>query len=69
MPKSRQYVKRQRTAKLSDDDNKKVSELEGEADKLRKEETEMIGQYAATQPVVKQLIDLALLGNGLPEGS
>ena len=54
--------------KLSDDDNKKVSELEGEADKLRKEETEMIGQYAATQPVVKQLIDLALLGNGLLKG-
>ena len=54
--------------KLSDDDNKKVSELEGEADKLRKEETEIIGQYAATQPVVKQLIDLALLGNGLLKG-
>ncbi len=54
--------------KLSDDDNKKVSELEGEADKLRKEETEMIGQYAATQPIVKQLIDLALLGNGLLKG-
>ncbi|WP_303746139.1 hypothetical protein, partial [uncultured Muribaculum sp.] len=50
------------------DDNKKVSELEGEADKLRKEETEMIGQYAATQPIVKQLIDLALLGNGLLKG-
>ena len=55
--------------KLSDDDNKKVSELEGEADKLRKEETEMIGQYAATQPVVKQLIDLALLGNGMLRGA
>ncbi len=28
----------------------------------------MIGQYAATQPIVKQLIDLALLGNGLLKG-
>ena len=38
-------------------------------DKIRKNQTEIISQYAATQPLVRQLIDLALLGNGLLKGA
>lgn len=54
---------------MSDDDKKKVENLQAEVDKLRKEETGIISDYAAGQPLVKQLIDLALLGNGLLTGA
>lgn len=54
--------------KMSDDDTKKASELEAEVNKLRAEETKTISDYAAGQEKVKQLIDLALLGNGLLKG-
>ncbi len=54
--------------KLSDDDSKKVSELEKEVNTLRDNETKVISDYAAGQAQVKQLIDLALLGNGLLKG-
>lgn len=55
--------------KMSDEDSKKTSALEEEVSKLRTEETKTISDYAAGQPKVKQLIDLALLGNGLLKGS
>lgn len=54
---------------MSDDDKKKVEGLQAEVEKLRKDETGMIADYAAGQPLVKQLIDLALLGNGLLTGA
>lgn len=54
--------------KLSDDDTKKTSDLEGKVNKLRAEETKVISDYAAGQDKVRQLIDLALLGNGLLKG-
>ncbi len=54
--------------KMSDDDTKKASDLEAEVNKLRAEETKTISDYAAGQEKVKQLIDLALLGNGLLKG-
>lgn len=54
--------------KLSDDDTKKTSDLEGDVNKLRAEETKVISDYAAGQDKVRQLIDLALLGNGLLKG-
>lgn len=53
---------------MSDEDKQKVSNLESEVEKLRKQETDMISEYAMTKPVVKQLIDLALLGTGLLKG-
>ncbi len=55
--------------KMSDEDSKKTSAFEEEVSKLRAEETKTISDYAAGQPKVKQLIDLALLGNGLLKGS
>lgn len=54
--------------KMSDDDTKKTSDLEAEVNTLRAEETKTISDYAAGQEKVKQLIDLALLGNGLLKG-
>ena len=54
--------------KMSDYDTKKTSDLEAEVNKLRAEETKTISDYAAGQEKVKQLIDLALLGNGLLKG-
>ncbi len=54
--------------KMSDENKQKVNELEAEVEKLRKQESDMVSEYAGTQPVVKQLIDLALLGTGLLKG-
>ena len=55
-------------AKMSDEDNQKLAETEGEIAKLRDEQNNIITEYAAGQDTVKQLIDLALLGNGLLKG-
>ncbi|MBD5209754.1 MAG: molecular chaperone HtpG [Bacteroidales bacterium] len=50
-------------------DKQKSVELEKEVGAIRENMTKQISEYAATQPLVKQLIDLALLGNGLLKGS
>lgn len=55
--------------KLSDDDTKKSAQLEGEVNELRNQQDTAVSDYAKGQPLVKQLIDLALLGNGLLKGS
>lgn len=52
-------------------DNKETDEtkkLELEVSELRDEQETLITEYASTQMIVKQLIDLALLGNGLLKG-
>ncbi len=56
-------------------DNKPTPEQEAEekklmesVDKSRKEQDSIVTTYAAGQPAVKQMIDLALLGNGLLQG-
>lgn len=54
--------------KLDAEQEKKSSELEGEVNKAREQQTEIISKYAASQPLVGQLIDLALLANGLLRG-
>ncbi len=54
--------------KLSDEAHKLVDTLEAEVNDARKSMTDAISNYAKTQPLVKQLIDLALLGNGLLKG-
>jgi len=43
-------------------------ELMASVDKSRKEQETIISDYAKTLPQVKQMIDLALLGNGLLQG-
>ncbi len=54
--------------KMSDEDKTKMNELEKKVNDARDKETEVISHYASKQPLVKQLIDLALLGNGLLKG-
>lgn len=48
---------------------KQIQDLMATVDKARKEQSALISEYAATQPVIRQLIDLALLGNGLLKGA
>ncbi|MDE6345280.1 MAG: molecular chaperone HtpG [Muribaculaceae bacterium] len=50
-------------------DKTKSLELEKEIGVIRDNMSKQISEYAATQPLVKQLIDLALLGNGLLKGA
>ena len=53
---------------LSDEDNATISTLEDSVKVLREDEAQITSEYATTQPIIKQLIDLALLGNGLLKG-
>lgn len=50
-------------------DKTRVTELEKQVGETREKMTAAIKEYAAGQPVVKQVIDLALLANGLLKGA
>lgn len=52
------------------DDKKKdeTGELEKKAEEIRAEENKVISEYAGSNDKVKQLVDIALLGNGLLKG-
>lgn len=54
--------------KLSAEEDKQVADLEKAVADSRAEQEKLIKAYAGGQPLVKQLIDLALLGNGLLKG-
>lgn len=53
---------------MSEEDNANISSLEEAVKSLRADESSIMSEYASNQPIVKQLIDLALLGNGLLKG-
>lgn len=50
------------------EEQKKIRELEDSTKSVRDEQEKMVSEYAASQPIVKQLIDLAFLGNGMLKG-
>ena len=52
----------------TDDENKSLSDKEAQAEKLRTEENKDVDAYAATNPLIRQLVDIALLGNNLLKG-
>jgi len=54
--------------KLDAEAEQKTKELTDAVTAARAEQTRIITEYAATRPVARQLIDLALLGNGLLRG-
>lgn len=54
--------------KLSAEDEQRVKDLEKSVADHRAEQEKLIADYASTQPVVKQIIDLALLQAGLLRG-
>lgn len=54
--------------KLSPDNELRVSDLEKSVAEARGEQEKLVAEYAAGVPVVKQLIDLALLQGGLLKG-
>lgn len=55
--------------KLSAEEEKQVADLEKSVGELRDKQERIVKEYAANCPQVKQLIDLALLGNGLLKGA
>ena len=55
--------------KLSDEDSKKSSELEQKVNEAREEEKKIISEFADKNEKFRQLIDIALLGNGLLKGA
>ncbi len=54
--------------KLDAEQEQQVKDLEKEVEELRRKEEKVIEAYSNKQPEIKQLIDLALLGNGLLKG-
>ncbi len=54
--------------KPTDEQQAALDKLEAEVKTSRDKQAKLIGAYGAGIPVVKQLIDLALLGNGLLKG-
>jgi molecular chaperone HtpG len=54
--------------KLSDEEYMHIDTLRAEIRSLRESENDLGKEYALTQPTVGQLIDLALLGNGMLKG-
>ncbi len=54
--------------KLDAEAQKQTDDLMAAVDKNRSEQEAIVKEYGATRPVVRQLIDLALLGNGLLRG-
>ena len=53
---------------LNDEQRKQIKDLEDTVSAKRKELETVIADYAKTVPVIGQIIDLALLGNGLLRG-
>ena len=53
---------------LNDEQHKQIKDLEDAVSAKRKELETVIADYAKTVPVIGQIIDLALLGNGLLRG-
>ena len=53
----------------TDDEKKQLTEHETKAENLRKQENADIKTYADTVPALRQLIDIALLGNNLLRGA
>ena len=47
----------------------KIKDLEKTVADTRAEQEKIVADYAKTNPTVRQLIDLALLGNGLLRGA
>lgn len=54
--------------KLSDEEQKQVQHLEEEVTHQRNKAKKIASEFADGQPLVKQVIDLALLANGLLRG-
>ena len=70
--KQRNELKDQQKGKKDDEipqaDKDKVNELDKQWDELKKQKENLYAEYESKNPQVKQLIDLALLQNGLLKG-
>ena len=64
----RQIEEHQKADDHSAEAHKQIDDLRTAIDHDRAEEKRLAGDYAVNVPQVRQLIDLALLGNGLLRG-
>ena len=60
--------KRKDGKELSEDDRNALNACENDASMVREEQNKLIADYASKQDKVKQLVDIALLGNGMLKG-
>lgn len=55
--------------KPTEDEQNMIKQYDEEVTHLRADEKKLAAEYASSQPLVKQVIDLALLANGLLRGA
>ena len=60
--------KKKNDKELTADDKSELESKEKEAENTREEEKKIISDYASNLDKVKQLVDIALLGNGMLKG-
>ena len=60
--------KRSSGTELTDDERNTLNTRENDASSVRSEEEKLVADYASKQDKVKQLVDIALLGNGMLKG-
>ena len=61
-------INKKKKEEQDDADKKNLADAEAKAAQLRNDEKDAISKYASTQDKVKQLVDIALLGNGMLKG-
>lgn len=67
--KTEQIRKDAPEGKLTETDNEQIRHLDERTSELRKEQSKAAEEYASAQPLVGQIIDIALLANGLLRGA
>ncbi|MDE6382933.1 MAG: molecular chaperone HtpG [Paramuribaculum sp.] len=67
--KTEQIRKDAPEGKLTETDNEQIRHLDERTAELRKEQSKAAEEYASGQPLVGQIIDIALLANGLLRGA
>ena len=66
--KELEAAEKEKAADKTESLRKEISDKENRVAELRKQEEDIEKEYAGTQPRLRQIVDLALLGNGLLKG-
>lgn len=64
----REAQSKKKEEELSSEEKEDLTNTDHKLDELRAERGQILAAYAASNPIVSQLIDLALLGNGMLKG-
>ena len=66
--KAIEETRKKGSTELTEENKKEIADNEKKAGEIRKQQSDIITEYANNDNTVKQLVDIALLGNGLLKG-